>query len=116
MNNSSILCCIPINDTPYSMIEYNSPNNFRSNLFINSLSKINIKLCDDKGNLIDLNGQYFNMVIQLYVVQFMTEKRQEAFDKMRGKLKEKKENKLLSKKKEASKLLLLETEHQGKTT
>lgn len=43
----------------------------------------------------------------------MTEKRLEAFNKMREKLKEKNENKLLSKKIEASKLLL-ETEHKEK--
>ena len=70
INNSSILCCIPINETPYSMIEYNNVNNFRTNLFINSINKINIRLADDKGNLIDLNGMYFNITIQLDVVQF----------------------------------------------
>ena len=43
----------------------------------------------------------------------MTEKRLEAFNKMREKLKVKNENKLLSKKIEASKLLL-ETEHKEK--
>ena len=52
------------------MIEYNNVNNFRTNLFINSINKINIRLADDKGNLIDLNGMYFNITIQLDVVQF----------------------------------------------
>jgi hypothetical protein len=70
LNNNSILCCISVNKPPYSIIEYQNPNNFRTNLFINNISSIKIKLVDDNNNLIDLNGLNFNMTLQLDVEKF----------------------------------------------
>lgn len=69
-NNNSILCSISVNKPPYSNIEYSNPNNYRSNLFINQISVLKIKLVDDNGNLINLNGCNFSMTIQLDVEKF----------------------------------------------
>jgi len=49
-NNQSILCCIPVTTQPNSIIEYNNNNNFRSNLIINQISNIVIKLTDQNNN------------------------------------------------------------------
>jgi hypothetical protein len=70
VNNNSILCCIPINSQPYSLIEYHNNNNFRVNLFVNNISTIRIKLIDDNGNLLNLNGLNFSLTIQLDVEAF----------------------------------------------
>ena len=70
-NNQSILCSIPVNCAPYSMIQYENHNNFRTNLFVNSLSQLNIQLVDDSnGKLIDLNGVHYSMTIQLDIINF----------------------------------------------
>jgi hypothetical protein len=69
-NNQSILCCIPITTQPNSIIEYKNNNNFRSNLFINQISNIIIKLTDQNNNTLDLNGLDFFMTIQLDIEKF----------------------------------------------
>jgi len=69
-NNQSILCCIPVTTQPNSIIEYKNNNNFRSNLFINQISNIVIKLTDQNNNSLDLNGLDFFLTIQLDIEKF----------------------------------------------
>jgi len=69
-NNSNILCSIPINTQPYSLIQYYNYNNFRSNLFKNTLDCIFIRLIDNDENIIDLNGLNFNLTVQIDVESF----------------------------------------------
>jgi hypothetical protein len=70
-NNQSILCSIPVNCAPFSMIQYENHNNFKSNLFVNTLNQLNIQLVDDSnGKLIDLNGVHYSMTIQLDIISF----------------------------------------------
>lgn len=70
LNNYSILCSIPINKPPFSVIEFNNTNHFRTNLFINNLSNISIKLIDEFGRLINLNGCHYCLTLQLDVEPF----------------------------------------------
>ena len=70
-NNFCILCSIPITCTPFSLIEYINRTNFKTNLFLNRLSNIKIKLTDDNGNLIDLNGCHYSLTLQLDVISFI---------------------------------------------
>ena len=70
-NNFCILCSIPISCTPFSLIEYVNRTNFKTNLFLNRLSNIKIKLTDDNGNLINLNGCHYSLTLQLDVVSFI---------------------------------------------
>ena len=70
-NNYCILCSIPISCTPFSLIEYVNRTNFKTNLFLNRLSNIKIKLTDDNGNLINLNGCHYSLTLQLDVVSFI---------------------------------------------
>ena len=69
-NNNSIIASIPVNSPPYSIIQYENTNNCRANLYINSLSMLNIKLIDDLGYLIDLNGVHYSMTFQIDIVSF----------------------------------------------
>ena len=70
LNNYSILCNIPINNIPFSMITYNNYNHFRTNLFVNQICCIKIKLTDEFGNLLSLNGCHYSLTLQLDVEQF----------------------------------------------
>ena len=70
LNNYSILCSVPVNKPPYSLIEYNNTNHFRTNLFINLITFIKIKLTDENGTLIDLNGSNYCITIQLDIEPF----------------------------------------------
>jgi len=70
-NKYSILCCVPIPNQPYSLISFRNTGNFRVNLFSNLMSYITIRLVDEKNNLINLNGQYFNLTLQIDVMKFV---------------------------------------------
>lgn len=65
----NILCSVPINCAPYSLISYVNYSGFRTNLFSNHLSYINIKIVDESNALINLNG-YWSMTLQLDIVRF----------------------------------------------
>ena len=70
-NVQSILASIPVNCQPYSIIQYENNNNFRSNIYTNNLSMLNIQLVNDSdGSLIDLNGVHYSMTIQLDIINF----------------------------------------------
>ena len=65
----SILAYIPVDKQPWDMLTYdNSASNFWNNLNINQLSELQIFLTDNKMNPIDLNGQNFNLTIELTFV------------------------------------------------
>ena len=70
VNNQTILCCIPVNKPPYSIIEYTNQNNFRSNLFVNTISMVKLKLVDEINNIIDLNGLHWSITLQIDVEPF----------------------------------------------
>lgn len=70
INNSSILCSIPVNKPPFSVIEYVNSNHFRTNLFVNYINYINIKILDENNKLVDLNGCHFCITLQLDVEPF----------------------------------------------
>ena len=69
----NILCSIPVQSNPYSLITYSNQNNFKTNLYSNNLSHINIKLYDQNNNLLDLNGCNFSLTLQLEVIKFVDE-------------------------------------------
>jgi len=70
-NEQNILCSIPVNTQPYSIIDYRNSNNFRVNLHSNNFNSITIRLVDDTGQLIDLNSQYFSLTLQLDIINFV---------------------------------------------
>ena len=70
VNNYSVLCSIPVDVAPYSIITYRNINNFKVNTFTNVISLLTIKLTDQFGQLIDLNGSNWSMTLQFNIIDF----------------------------------------------
>jgi hypothetical protein len=68
--NSNILATIPVTVAPFSIITFQNPNNFRTNLFVNKLDQIQIRIFDNQGILVDTNGINYQMTLQLDCVKF----------------------------------------------
>jgi hypothetical protein len=68
--NQNILAMIPVYVAPFSIITYTNPNNFRTNLFVNKLDQIQIRILDNQGNLVNLNGINYQMTMQLDCIRF----------------------------------------------
>jgi len=76
INNTSksegnILVSIPVVGQPYGLIVYFNHNNIRTNLYTNTISLINIRLCDQNNTLLDVNGVDWSMTLQIDVVKFV---------------------------------------------
>lgn len=68
--NQNILATIPVYVAPYSIITYQNPNNFRTNLYVNKLDQIQIRIIDNNGLLVNLNGITYQMTLQLDCIKF----------------------------------------------
>jgi hypothetical protein len=68
--NQNIMATIPVYVAPFSIITYQNPNNFRTNLYVNKLDQIQIRLLDNESRLIDLNGINYQMTLQLDCIKF----------------------------------------------
>jgi hypothetical protein len=69
--NQNIMATIPVYVAPFSIITYQNPNNFRTNLYVNKLDQIQIRLLDNEARLIDLNGINYQMTLQLDCIKFI---------------------------------------------
>jgi len=56
---------------PFSIITYENPNNFRTNLYVNKLDQIQIRILDNESRLVDMNGVQYQMTLQLDCVKFI---------------------------------------------
>ena len=70
-NDKRILVSIPVNVSPFSIIIYQNLTNFKTNLFNNTLSFINLKLIDQDGMIIDLNGCHWSCVLQIDIINYV---------------------------------------------
>ena len=70
-NTMNDLASIPVITLPNSLITYTIPNTFRTNLYINEINNIQIQLLTQDGIQLDLNGQYFNITLQIDIIQFV---------------------------------------------
>lgn len=68
--NQQILAAIPVYVAPFSIINYTNPNNYRTNLYVNKLDQIQIRLLDNESRLINMNGIQYQMTLQLDCVKF----------------------------------------------
>jgi len=66
----TVICCIPINTAPNSMITYVNPSHYKINIYSSMFSMINIKLTDQDGTLIDMNGCHWSMTLQIEIIRF----------------------------------------------
>ena len=67
---NNVICSIPINNQPYSMITYTNHNNLKYNLYKNTVSNIVLRLIDQNNDIIDLNGCHWSVSIQFEVIKF----------------------------------------------
>jgi hypothetical protein len=68
--NQNILANIPVYVSPFSIITYQNFNNFRTNLYVNKLDQIQIRILDNESRLVDMNGIQYQMTLQLDCVKF----------------------------------------------
>lgn len=68
--NQNILATIPVYVAPFSIITYQNNNNFRTNLYVNKLDQIQVRIIDNNGVLINLNGIQYQMTLQLDCIKF----------------------------------------------
>jgi hypothetical protein len=68
---SNIICSVPVDKPPFSMITYINHNNLKYNLFNNVISTMRLKLTDQNNNLIDLNGCNWSCTVQLEIIKFV---------------------------------------------
>ena len=65
-NNSSILCSIPIQSGSGSIISYSNIFNVYNEVHnVNNLTLLHIKLTDQDGDILDLNGCHFSLTLQI---------------------------------------------------
>ena len=71
LSEGNLLVSFPVNTPPYSLITFENKSNFKTNLNSNTLSNINIKLIDQNNNLVNLNGCFFSLTLQIDVVDYV---------------------------------------------
>ena len=71
MKSNNTMVCFPLSGAPYSNIVFENKSNFRSNMYTNVLSYINIQITDQDTNIINLNGLDWTIVLQIDVVSFV---------------------------------------------
>jgi hypothetical protein len=66
----TILANIPVNSQPQGIITYENKSNYKTNLYVGELSSLEIKLKDNKGNILNLNGCDYTITLQIDTVPF----------------------------------------------
>ena len=65
-NNSSILCSVPVQSSPGSILTYSNQYNVYNEVYnTHNLTLLHIKLTDQDGDILDLNGCHFSLTVQL---------------------------------------------------
>lgn len=67
---NTILANVPVATQPQGLIFYENRNDYRVNLYVGELSVLEIKLKDNRGNLIDMNGCDYTISLQIEAVPF----------------------------------------------
>lgn len=70
MTSQTILANVPVNTQPQGLITYENKSNYKVNLYVGEISVIDIKLRDNRGNLIDMNGCDYTMTLQIDTIPF----------------------------------------------
>lgn len=66
----TILASIPVITQPQGLISYENKSQYKANLYVGELSVLAIKLRDNRGNLLDMNGCDYTMTLQIDSVPF----------------------------------------------
>ena len=66
-----ILISLPITESPFSIITYRGDTSHQQCLYKNAFSTIQIRLTDQNGKPLDLNGIHWAITLQLNVIKFV---------------------------------------------
>jgi hypothetical protein len=69
--NQQLLCTIPLDVAPFGLITYKNTNNYRCNTFMSNLDHVEIRITDQSGRVLDLNGSDWCMNFQIDLVDFV---------------------------------------------
>jgi hypothetical protein len=70
-NNSSILCSVPISSSSGSIITYQNIYNINNEVHnTHNLKLLHIKLTDQDGDILDLNGCHFSLTLQFDIMSY----------------------------------------------
>jgi hypothetical protein len=67
---NTILANIPVLTQPMGLIGYENKGDYRVNLYVGEMTTLSIRLRDNRGNIIDMNGCDYTMSIQIDTVPF----------------------------------------------
>lgn len=68
--NTAILANIPVVTNPNGLIFYENLSQYKTNLYVGEMNFLNIRLLDNKGKLIDMNGCDYTITLQIDSVPF----------------------------------------------
>jgi hypothetical protein len=69
--NQQLLCTIPLEVSPFGLITYKNTNNYRCNTYMNNLDHVEIRITDQSGRVLDLNGGDWCMNFQIDIVDYV---------------------------------------------
>ncbi len=68
-NNACIICAIPVNNSQFGLVTYNNNGVTRFQVdHIRNFTELKIRLTDQDGDLLDLNGCHWSMTIQIDII------------------------------------------------
>lgn len=68
--NRNILASIPVATSPFGLIVYENPSQYKTNLYVGEFNFIEARLLDNNGNVLDMNGCDYCMTLQLDIIPF----------------------------------------------
>lgn len=71
VKNQQLLCTIPLDVAPFGLITYKNTNNYRCNTYMNNLDHVEIRITDQSGRVLDLNGGDWCLNFQIDIVDFV---------------------------------------------
>lgn len=69
--DNNIIASFPVDVLPFGLLTYSNHNNYRFNTYANILSSIALKLTDQNGYLLDLNGCDWSLTLQLDIIDYV---------------------------------------------
>jgi hypothetical protein len=68
---NNIIASFPVDVLPFGLLTYSNHNNYRFNTYANIMSSIALRLTDQNGTLLDLNGCDWSMTLQLDIIDYV---------------------------------------------
>jgi len=69
-NLKNVIGIVPVNTHPNSLITYENINMNNSNLYVNNLNSVSLRITDQNNNIIDFNGLDWSVNLVIEVIDF----------------------------------------------